>query len=319
MTPGDMRAAASGHVWTIGPWLRHQVLPETAPPSQPWSVTIDDPKMGTVRLTGQLRHRSSTLLLVVHGLGSEIDAPYVVAAAHAADAAGFSCLRIFLRGADRKGEDFYHAGLTADLHATMGSPALAAYERVFVLGYSLGGHVTLRYAVDAPSSKVEAIVAVSAPLDLDLAATAFDRPGCAVYRKNVLQGLCEIYESVARRRPVPTPIEEARRIKKIRDWDDRVVAPRHGFRDATHYYRSVSVAPWLPQLRLRSLLLYAERDPMVPSYVVREAASRCSSSTTVRWIERGGHMGFPSKLDLGYGDVRGLENQIMSWFLAQRR
>jgi predicted alpha/beta-fold hydrolase len=63
-------------------------------------------------------------------------------------------------------------------------------------------------------------------------------------------------------------------------------------------------------------LLYARADPMVPSYVVRDAALGCSSSTTVRWIERGGHMGFPSKLDLGYGDVLGLENQIVSWFLS---
>ena len=85
--------------------------------------------------------------LVVHGLGSEIDAPYVVAAAQAAEARGLSCLRLYLRGADRKGEDFYHAGLTADLHAALASPTLASYDRVFVLGYSLGGHVTLRYAV----------------------------------------------------------------------------------------------------------------------------------------------------------------------------
>ena len=110
-------------------------------------------------------------------------------------------------------------------------------------------------------------------------------------------------------------MSEARRITKIREWDERVVAPRHGFHDAAHYYRSVSVAPRLPELALRSLLLYAENDPMIPAYVVRDAALRCSVSTTVRWIERGGHMGFPSNLDLGYGNVLGLESQIVSWFL----
>jgi len=189
----DLRGAAAGHAWTIGSWLRHQARPQAAPTSEAWSTMVEDPRMGQVRLSGQLRHRSSSLLLVVHGLGSEIDAPYVVAAALAAEARGLSCLRLYLRGADRKGEDFYHAGLTADLHATLASPTLASYDRVFVLGYSLGGHVTLRYAVDGPSPKVQAIAAVSAPLDLDLAARAFDRPACAVYRRNVLAGLCEIY------------------------------------------------------------------------------------------------------------------------------
>jgi predicted alpha/beta-fold hydrolase len=318
MARGEILGAAAGHAWTIGPWLRHKIRPQTAPPSEPWSMLLQDPQMGSIRLSGQLRHRSSSLVIVVHGLGSEIDAPYVIAAARAADAAGLSCLRLYLRGADRKGDDFYHAGLTADLHAALSSPALAPYERVFVLGYSLGGHVTLRYGVDAPSPKVAAIAAVSPPLDLELAAQAFDRPQCTVYRRNVLQGLCDIYEGVARRHPVSTPVSEARRIKMIREWDDRIVAPRHGFRDAGHYYRSVSVAPWLPDLRLRSLLLYARNDPMVPSHAVREATLLCSSKTTVRWVERGGHMGFPSKLDLGYGDVLGLENQIMNWFLHQQ-
>jgi predicted alpha/beta-fold hydrolase len=313
----DLRGAAAGHLWTVGPWLRHQIRPASAPPSEPWSTLVLDPKIGPVRLTGQLRHRSASLVLVVHGLGSEIDAPYVIAAARAADARGLSCLRIFLRGADRKGEDFYHAGLTADLHAALSSPELASYDRVFLLGYSLGGHVALRYGVDGPSARVAAIAAVSAPLDLDLAAHAFDRPSCAVYRHNVLLGLLEIYESVARRRPVPTPVAEARRIGKIREWDDRIVAPRHGFHDAAHYYRSVSVAPWLPEIGLRSLLVYTRNDPMVPASVVRDAAERTGPRTSVRWIDHGGHMGFPSKLDLGYGQDLGLEAQIMSWFLMK--
>src|SRR5262249_41613266 len=114
MSLEGLRGAALGHAWTIGPWLRHKLRPDSAPPSQPWSVVLEDRRMGSIQLTGRLRHRSSSLLLVVHGLGSEIDAPYVVAAARAAESAGLSCLRLYLRGADRKGEDFYHAGLTVD-------------------------------------------------------------------------------------------------------------------------------------------------------------------------------------------------------------
>jgi predicted alpha/beta-fold hydrolase len=312
----DFGSALGGHAWTIGAWLRHTVRPQVAPLSVPWSVVAEDPRVGPVRLTGRIRHEASasSLLLIVHGLGGDMDAPYAIAGAIAAREAGFSCLRLNLRGADRSGEDFYHAGLTADLHAALSSEDLARYEEVFVLGYSLGGHVTLRYATDAPDSRVTAVAAVSPPLDLDLSASAFDRSGCDVYRWNVLAGLKEIYAAVARRRPMPLPSSDVQRIRKIREWDDRVVAPRYGFRNAEHYYRSVSVAHRLSEVSVRSLVLFAQNDPMVPRSAVAESAERCGPKTVVKWIETGGHMAFPSKLDLDCGGALGLEGQILSWF-----
>ena len=76
----------------------------------------------------------------------------------------------------------------------------------------------------------------------------------------MLRGLFDIYQGVARRRSVPTPVAEARLIRKIRQWDDRIVAPRYGFRDAEHYYRSVSVAPRLSQITIPTLIVYARRQ-----------------------------------------------------------
>ena len=314
----ELGGRASGHGWTIGSWFFYTVIrPGVAPASEPWSVVAEDPKVGSVRLTGRIRHQSSRkLVVVVHGLGGDVEAPYVVAASLAAEAAGLSCLRINLRGADRSGEDYYHAGLTADLHAALSSEELLCYEEVFVLGYSVGGHLTLRYSTDAPDPRVRAVAAVSPPLDLDLCATAFDRPGCEIYRRSVLGGLKEIYEKVAERRSVPAPVEEVRRLRKIREWDNLVVAPRYGFRDAEHYYRSVSVAPRLAELPLRSLVLFAKNDPMVPASAVAENASRCGPNARVEWIDTGGHMAFSSKLDLGCGGALGLEAQIMSWLQA---
>src|SRR5215831_13424001 len=154
----QLRAGLSGYGWTIGVWLRYTVKPDVAPSSSKWAVVAEDPKLGPVRLTRRVRHTESrTLVMLVHGLGGDIDAPYMIAGARAADAVGFACLRLNLRGADRRGEDFYHAGLTADLHAALSSEELNRYEQVFVLGYSLGGHVTLRYATDGPDARVQAV------------------------------------------------------------------------------------------------------------------------------------------------------------------
>jgi hypothetical protein len=44
-----------GHLWTIGPRLRHAVRPFRCPESRPWETTLADPSAGRLRLTGLLR------------------------------------------------------------------------------------------------------------------------------------------------------------------------------------------------------------------------------------------------------------------------
>ena len=53
----------------------------------------------------------------------------VVQAARAAERAGFACLRLAKSGADRDGEDFYHAGLREDVEAAVASDALRRFSR----------------------------------------------------------------------------------------------------------------------------------------------------------------------------------------------
>ncbi|HYH47351.1 MAG TPA: alpha/beta fold hydrolase, partial [Thermoanaerobaculia bacterium] len=139
------------HFWTVAPRLRHAVRPLLCPETTPFAFTVPDPVLGPVQLTGKLRAAadSDELLVVIHGLGGCADSHYMPRAALAAEAAGLSCLRLNLRGSDRLGEDIYHAALTADLHAALALPALAAYRRIYLLGYSVGGHVVLRYATEA--------------------------------------------------------------------------------------------------------------------------------------------------------------------------
>jgi uncharacterized protein len=241
----------------------------------------------------------------------------MTAATHAAQAAGLGCLRLNLRGADRSGDDFYHAGLTADLDAALASDELREIERIFVLGYSLGGHLVLRYATGGPDPRVRAVAAICAPLALDASATAIDRPERWIYRQHVLRGLLEIYQSVAARRRVPLPLTAARRIRTIRDWDHRIVAPRHGFESAEHYYTEVSVATRLAALKVPALLVQAEHDPMVLAETVRPALAAASQHLEVHWVETGGHVGFPRDLRLGSGSVLGLERAVTTWLTEQ--
>lgn len=303
-------SAAGGHLWTIGADLVGRVRPGAQPPDEPWEIDVPDERCGSVKIGGRMRDTGSdTLVVVVHGLGGNRDSPYVRTAARAIDARGWSCLRVDLRGADGHGEDFYHAGLTSDLHAVVA--ACPRFTSIYVLGYSLGGHVTLRFATEAIDPRVTAVAAVCSPLDLAASAAAFDRTRSWIYRVHVLRGLRRALTEVTRRRP--SFAASHRGVRTIREWDERVVAPRHGFASADDYYTRASVGPRLRELTVPAAWFGTRWDPMVPASTVLPSLAKAGDKLRVHWFDRGGHVGYPADI----ADGRPLEDAVLDFFAAQ--
>lgn len=310
----------SGHFWTISCHVGKRLRPPVLAPARHFSVDVPDSHFGSVRVTGRLRHVPGCrrLLLVVHGLGGSSSSPYMLEAAATAEAAGLSCLRLDLRGADLRGEDFFHGGLGSDLRAVLGAPACAQYDEVLLLGYSLGGHVCLTHVAEDPDPRVRALATVCSPLDLLTAATAFDERLLATYRMHVLNGLKHMYRQVAKRRSaLPLSVAAASRIHSLRDWDDQIVAPRFGFRNARHYYEQASAAKRLSRIRVPTLLLSAAKDPMVPRDTLAPFRHELSAPFTRVEKARGGHVGFPADFDLGEDAAPGLANQVLAWLTRE--
>jgi predicted alpha/beta-fold hydrolase len=304
--------AIQGHLWTILPTVRHRLLPRRAMPVRRWNTTVDDPLVGTVALSGLLREHpgADAIVVVIHGLGGAPDSHYCVPAAAAAEAHGWSSLRLGLRGSDRNGHDFYHAGLTADVEAAIASPDLAGYRSIFLVGYSLGGHIALRLALRRLPERIRAVTAICSPLDLGLCSTAIDAPEGWLYRMYVLAQLRQVYAAVARHRTVPTPMSIVRRIKTLREWDRQTVVPRHGFFGVDDYYARMSVGPRLDGLTIPALLILGRDDPMVPPWTLEPSLAAAPATVEARWVD-GGHVGFPRGSDV--------EGQVMEWLSERDR
>ena len=275
---------------------------------------VSDPALGPVRLTGRLSDTGSKRLIVaVHGLGGSAGSLYLHELATEAVSSEWSVLRLNLRGADRLGEDFYHGGLTADLHGTLADPSLDRFESVALVGFSLGGHTVLRAATEELDPRVRAVATVCPPVDLAAGQRAIDRLGARIYRRYVLGHIKEIYREVAERRPVPVPVAEAEKIKTLWDWDEVVISARYGFAGAADYYRRSSVAPRLDALALPTLVVASDDDPMVPSSTLRGHLKPERPNVTVHWPKRSGHVAFPPALDLGYPGPKGVSGQLVTW------
>lgn len=319
-----MRRSVLGHYWTVTPHVIHALRPERVPRDEPWDLALQDPLHGEVRLTGWVRAPAASreLVVIVHGLGGHADSRYVVRTARAAHELQLSYLRVNLRGADKSGEDLYHAAMTSDLRAILASPSLARFERIVLVGWSMGGHLVLRWAAEpARDPRVRAVVAVCAPLDLSLAARAIQRPLGRPYQWHVLRALKAAYRHVATRRALPVGAREAERITSILEWDERIVVPRFGFADRDAYYATASVGPILRDVALPALFVAAEDDPMVTADPLRRWLADHGPSNggaiEALWTGRGGHVGFPDDLDLGVGAPGAIEPQILRWAILR--
>jgi uncharacterized protein len=317
-----------GHFWTIAPNLQRRLLPQDQVQAEDWSCSVPDERYGTVTLHGRLSHDgqsrvargASELLIAVHGLGGSSESGYLLGAARAAMAAGLSCLRLNQRGADRRGEDYYHAGLWEDLGVVIGDPSLEKFEAIYLLGYSIGGQLCVHWAAKGTleASRVRAVASVCAPLDLAQTAANLDSLGNSVYRAHVLHGLRKAYGAVAKRREVPVPMADAMRITRMREWDERITVPRFGFRDADHYYAEASAGRCLRDVRCPTMLVVAEQDPMVPFATVEPALREVSSHVVVKRTTRGGHVGFPANFSLDQPGPLGIEQQLITWLRTVR-
>jgi predicted alpha/beta-fold hydrolase len=177
----------------------------------------------------------------------------------------------------------------------------------------------LRYAALAPDARVQAVAALCSPIDLGAVADAFDAPLVSPYRPYVLGSLRRIHAATAARGRSKTDAQAALAVKRIRHWDELVVAPRFGFESAEQYYRSMSVAPLLDGLAIPALYVGTEHDPMVPKAAVAPFLPNLPQ-LEIQWLRRGGHIGFPPRASFASdseSDGAGIDTEILRWLAAR--
>jgi predicted alpha/beta-fold hydrolase len=80
----------------------------------------------------------------------------------------------------------------------------------------------------------------------------------------------------------------------MRDFDNTLTAPLHGFADAGDYYSRSSSLNWLRKIRVETLLLSAVDDPFLPSQVLDDVQSAAKENPflDLEFTPHGGHVGF---------------------------
>jgi predicted alpha/beta-fold hydrolase len=219
--------------------------------------------------------------------------------------AGYPVLRLNWRGAGPslgQTKAFYHAGRSDDLLAVLGSmTGDLAKSGLAAIGYSMGGNVLLKYLAEKGGlSHLRAAIAVSPPIDLHAAQQQIAARRNRRYHAYLLE-----------RMKIERPSEAD--ISSILQFDDRVVAPANGFRDALDYYAQCSAGPRLGSIRTPTLILHARDDPWIPSGSFRAIAWDKAKSVRLLMPWSGGHVGFHA-----LGLKRPWHDEVALRFLAAR-
>jgi predicted alpha/beta-fold hydrolase len=277
------------------PWLGGDLqtvrnfLVRPKPPIEHWpGETIEfDMADGTGdRLNGLLHRpkeeRKRPLVLLIHGIGGSNESAYIRTSAVHLLRAGYPVLRLNLRGAGgAPTKQFYHAGRTEDLKRVIGSldGSLAA-NGVLPVGFSLGGNLLLKYLAECGAmAPVMAAISISAPIDIAAAQRRIAMARNRIYHREILKW-------VMSERGGQLP----REIRSMLEFDNQVVAPANGFKDAYDYYRQSSAGPMLGAIRRPTLLIHAEDDPWIPAASYRGIAPNPSLISLIP--HSGGHVGF---------------------------
>jgi len=240
-------------------------------------------------------------VLLLHGLEGTIRSHYAQGLLHEAARRDWGADLLIFRSCGsepNRARRFYHSGETTD--------AAFALEKIVeafptsplaIAGVSLGGNVLLKMLGEKGNNlptQLRAAAAISVPFDLERSSKRIDRGFSRFYQRFFLNTLRKKAEEKAIRFPDLAPADKISALRTLEEFDNLITGPLHGFRDAQDYYRRSSSLLYLEHIRLKTLLLSAVDDPMLPPEVLEDVRkiAKQNPALHIEFVAKGGHAGF---------------------------
>lgn len=245
-----------------------------------------------------LRQDSERLVIISHGLEGNSTRPYMKGMARAFYEEKYDVLAWNYRGCSdevNKQLRFYHSGATDDLQVVIEHAMPLGYQQIFLIGFSLGGNITLKYLGENAgrmNDKIVKAAVFSVPLDLHSSCQKISQPSNFVYSRRFLKNLKEKVVTKAALMPDAISLAPLNKIKTLKEFDDEYTAPIHGFKDAIDYYNSCSSINFLSTITVPTLIVNAKNDPFLTPECYPYELVDDHPFITFEAPERGGHVGF---------------------------
>jgi uncharacterized protein len=232
------------------------------------------------------------LVVLLHGLEGSVRSHYIRFMANAVLDRGWQAVVMHARGCGGRlnyQTKSYHAAQTEDLYYFL-QVLGQRYSRIpiYIVGFSLGGNMMLQTLAKHPSLDVQAAAAISVPFDLSASVGHMH----FVYQYYLLRKLKEkASQKIKAGYEIPVSLQQIKKIKSLREFDELITAPINGFISADEYYSVTSCRQILKKIQIPTLILNAVDDPFVPEVSIPNP-TELSSQITLNITNFGGHTGF---------------------------
>jgi predicted alpha/beta-fold hydrolase len=236
---------------------------------------------------------SKKVVLLLHGLEGHSRRYYVSQLAAHLNRRGISAAAMNYRSCGDKmnrKKKFYHSGETEDLETTLEWLLKRfAGQSVHMAGFSLGASSLLNFLrKNKTDHPVKSAAAVSTPFELRKGSLNLEKGFNRLYTYQFLVSLKKKLEQKKEAYPELPEFNGS----TLYDFDDKVTAPIHGFRDADHYYESCSSAFFMDRIKTPLLVIHSKEDPMCPYKWVPVKDIFDNTVIDSCFTSRGGHVGF---------------------------
>ncbi len=283
----------NGHLQTIYPTIGRKLSPALYQRER--IITPDDDFLDL----DWSRVGSRKLALLSHGLEGNTYRHYMIGMATRMNRHGWDALAWNYRacsGEINRRLRMYHNGCIDDLDCVI-QHALSTglYDAVVLIGFSLGGNLTLMYLGSMGGNvdqRIHGSVAFSVPCDLKAGALELAKTKNCFYMKQFLVSLHRKIRLKMEQMPGIIHDDGYDRIKDFRGFDDRYTAPINGFKDAEDYWEKCSSKKFLSTIQIPTLIVNAVDDPFLADacYPIEQAMN--SRYVFLEMPVHGGHVGF---------------------------
>lgn len=240
------------------------------------------------------------IVVVFHGLEGSIDSFYAQGMLRAIKDSGWIGVLMHFRGCGvqtNRHSRAYHSGETSDA-----SVFIQWLKQQFpdqplgAIGFSLGGNMLAKYLGEqADNSLLDAAVVISAPLRLAPCSQRIGQRFSQIYQKYLLDKLKQsMLKKLAKLKDgfmLNISANDITQLKTLKQFDELITAPIHGFSSAEDYYQQSSALPFLKKITTPTLVIHAQDDPFMTEEVL-PTPQDLSPAVHFELSARGGHVGF---------------------------
>ncbi len=244
-------------------------------------------------------NESKRLIVLTHGLEGDSDRKYMLGATKFFAQKGWDILAWNCRscsGEMNRALRLYNHGEIEDIHEVLQHAMKKKdYEQVVLIGYSMGGSISLKYLGVHGDQLIAPIthgIAFSSPTDLYESVMALEEPSNWFYKYIFRRRLERKIRAKAILHPDKIDLSLFDKIKKWEDFDNYFSAPINGFDNAQAFYQYASAKNFMEGIKVPALLVNALNDPIIPLACSPVEMAKKHPFIHLEMPQLGGHVAF---------------------------